>query len=129
MYPKNKNKGASQSMETTLQLREGFREHLIRVLSFVLFPIVCSYLYLDWEYNVYLKEYRNTQKQEEQAVKKKIDETLTNLKILTSHLSEEIRTSPDYDDTHIDIRAHLSIGPFLSRRPHTPLPLVREIIY
>jgi len=113
-----------QNMNATLHLGDGLRDDLIRVFCFVGLPFVVYFLYVDWTYNRYVKDYRNTQRQEVQAANEKITATLTELRLLTEVLRTKILTT--HEDS-ISIQTTLKAGQWLSER-HA-IPTIQHISY
>ena len=111
-------------MNSTLHLGDGLRDDLIRVFCYVGLLFAAYFLYVDWTYNRYVEDYRNTQKQEVQTVNEKITATLTKLRALTGALRTEILTTPE--DSH-SIQTTLKAGQLLSQR--YAIPTIQNISY
>lgn len=111
-------------MNSTLHLGDGLRDDLIRVFCYVGLPFVVYFLYVDWTYNRYLEEYRNTQKQEVQTAKEKITSTLIELRTLTEALRMKILATPE---DSLSIQTTLKAGQLLSQR--YAIPTIQNISY
>ncbi|MBX9621902.1 MAG: hypothetical protein K2X28_07785 [Alphaproteobacteria bacterium] len=111
-------------MNSTLHLGDGLRDDLIRVFCYVGLPFIAYFLYVDWTYNRYLEEYRNSQKQEVQTANEKITSTLIELRTLTEALRMKILATPE---DSLSIQTTLKAGQLLSQR--YAIPTIQNISY
>ena len=111
-------------MNSTRHLGDTLRDNFIRVAIFVSLSFIWYFLYLDWQYQIYLEDYRNTQRQEEQAINEKIRSTIGNLRVLTEAIGKSITSGPE---NYGDIQTTLKTGISFSQKDN--LPNIQDVSY
>ena len=111
-------------MNSDVHLGDRLRDDLMRVFCFVGLLFAVYFFYVDWTYNRYVEDYRNTQRQEVQTANQKITASLTKLRDLTEALRTEILAAPE---DSLSIQTTLKAGQWLSER--YAIPTIQSLSY